>query len=852
MPRKLAMKNPELEQKIRRLREEITRHDHLYYNLDQPEIPDSAYDQLYRELKDLEERHPELKTKSSPTQKVPGKALEKFQKEEHGKLMLSLQNSSSRGEIAEFAARCLKSLKAEALEWALEPKLDGAAVELVYEKGRLARALSRGDGKTGEIITRNIKTIRGLPLELSPADGEPLPELLEVRGEVLIFKKDFEEINRKREAAGESLFANPRNLAAGTLRQLDPLVAAGRPLRFFAHSPGVLRGLPCASQEEFISAIWKYNLPAFPFSGDSRLKPPHLGRRARTVREILAYYEDMRQLRPALPFEIDGIVIKINSFEQQESLGQTARSPRWAMAGKFSPEEAVTQIEDIAVQVGRTGAVTPVAVLKPVPLGGVVVRRASLHNFKELERKDIRKGDFVLVHRAGDVIPEVIKALKDRRRRGALEIIGNIPKAIWHALCRSRSKNQHRLFPSILHGGAPRFRPPSKCPSCGAKLALEGDYLRCGSPRCPAALEHALIHFASKGAMNIEFLGEKTVKKFIQKKWLKNFSDFYRLPEKSLAEEEGFGEKSFELLKESLEKSRRAPLPRLLFALGIPHVGAETAKKLSEKIIDFWDNRMPPASRGGQSPDLTKKTEARQEKIKQEKSQSGAAGPGRQKKQEQLELFLKESEQEKKEGLKKQGGSPASGGAGAEEKGRSAAGHGPAAAESLPPPALPGQRENQTLPPPFNLESLIAMLIRLEETDLEEIPDVGPVAARSIKKAFQNKELLNDLRALHELGVRLARPPSSSENRPAPLKGLQFAITGAFPVSREALKSLIEESGGRTASQVSKKTNYLLAGESPAGSKKSSKTAKAEKLGAPIIGWDEFQKLLSAKGASKK
>ncbi len=810
----------EMEKKIRRLKSEIIRHDRLYYNLDQPEISDFEYDQLYRELEDLEARHPELKTKTSPTQRAPGKALDKFQKEEHGRLMLSLQNSYSRAEITAFCESCQKSLKAGSLEFALEPKLDGAAVELVYRHGALAKALSRGDGKTGENITENIKTVRGLPLELAPLPGGPPPELFEVRGEAVIFKKDFEGINKQQKKLGESLFANPRNLAAGTLRQLDPQTAAKRPLRFFAHSPGVLRGLSPLSQKEFIECVLARGLPAFHFSKSGGLSRNALCRLTSSLEGVLAYYSEMQDLRPRLPFEIDGIVIKINSFEKQGILGHTARSPRWAMAGKFSPEEAATQIQSLSFQVGRTGAVTPVAGLKPVPLGGVTVRSASLHNFKELERKDIRKGDFVLVRRAGDVIPEVIRPLKEKRPRllrGLAELenrlSGRSPSGFWAGPLKLVLQLPAWLLSRALQAaGGGKIPPPKNCPACGGRLSFDGDYLRCESPRCPAIRERALLHFASRGAMNIEFLGEKTVKKFVQKGWLQSFSDFYRLPEKDLAREEGFGEKSRLLLIESLEKSKKTSLPRLLSALGIPHIGEQTAKKLSEKIIEIWKSRgmAPPHGEedgGGPAPLA-------------ESSLSHPAGA-------QIPLFPKVFEAEPKEGAR-------------------------GAAEGSPPPAgrpkgLTGK--NKAAEPlsraAFDLKTLIPALKGLDESGLMEIPDVGAAAARAIKRAFQDKGLLEDLKNLHQLGVRPALPDSEAGS--APFKGLLFVITGSFPLSRAALKSLIEENGGRTGQQVSKKTNYVIAGEKP-GSKK----AKAEALGTPLLNWEGFQELLKSRRPRSK
>ena len=533
--------------RLRKLKDEIRFHDNLYYNLDKAQITDFEYDQLFQKLIELESKHPELKTKDSPSQKVPGQALSKFKKQAHSAPMLSLQNSYSKVDLASFYERALKLLDQKQITFFAEPKLDGMAVELIYEKGFLTRALSRGDGFIGEDITASIKTLRALPLFL----GNQAPSRLEVRGEVLILKKDFECINREQELAGLAPFANPRNLAAGTLRQLDPKITASRPLYCFIHSLGVSVE-NWRTQEEFMEKIQALSLPVFKLSTHKRLHPPlELCRLAYSVEDIIDYYEKMERLRSKLPFEIDGIVVKANDFEKQNQMGVIARSPRWAIAGKFSPEQGVTQVEDIKLQVGRTGVITPVAVLKTLVLGGVQIRHASLHNFKELARKDIRKGDFVLVHRAGDVIPEVIQSLKERRKTKQ-----------------------------------PLFIAPSSCPVCKSSVIEQGDYLICENSRCPAVIENKLIHFASKKAMNIEFLGAKSIKKFCNWNWLNSYADIYDLKDKDIKSKEGFGAKSYQLLVESLNKSKKTSLSRFLFALGIPLVGDQTAQRLSEKIYE--------------------------------------------------------------------------------------------------------------------------------------------------------------------------------------------------------------------------------------------------------------------------
>ena len=540
-----------IKQQIQKLKEEIRYHDNLYYNLDQTQITDFEYDQIFQQLVELEKKHPEFKTKDSPSQKVPGKALSKFKKHARSIPMLSLQNSYSTTEIEKFYERILKLLKVNKLAFFMEPKLDGMAVELIYENGLLTRALSRGDGFIGENITATIKTLKGLPLYL----GSQVSSLLEFRGEVLVLKKDFERINQEQELAGLPSFASARNLASGSLRQLDPKITASRPLYCFIHSPGkTFESLK--TQKQFLEKTRELFLPAFKLSS-KKLKPPlKLCRLAHSVKELIDYYEEIQNIRSKLPFEIDGIVIKVNDFELQNNLGVIARSPRWAIAGKFAPAHGITQLEDIKLQVGRTGLITPVAVLQPLVLGGVQIRHASLHNFKDLARKDIRKGDFVQVQRAGDVIPEVVRSLKERRKSQLIQL-----------------------------------KPPSSCPVCKGPVKEQGDYLLCENSHCPAVVVNKLIHFASKRAMNIEFLGSKTVKKLHSWNWLNCYSDIYDLKDKDLKNTEGFGEKSYQLLIESLDKSKKTNLSRLLFALGIPLVGEQTSQKISEKTYENFKGK---------------------------------------------------------------------------------------------------------------------------------------------------------------------------------------------------------------------------------------------------------------------
>ena len=896
--------------KIKSLRERIRRHDHLYYNLDRPEITDREYDQLFQELKDMEKLHPDLKTQDSPTQKMPGQALDKFAKHPHSTLMLSLQNSYSKEEITAFYRRALASLNQsfekehskepkrqnapadqkkdkgrrrkdphsrtatadkkqspekdrskeplQSLVCFVEPKLDGTAIELIYENGILSRALTRGDGQMGEDISENVKTIKGIPLSLPLPDLDSRfqalkakkqgsakkgkPSVLEFRGEILISKQDFKKINLEREEAKLPVFANPRNLSAGSLRQLDPKVTALRPLFCVIHSPGQMRDPHIKTQEGFIKSLQALRLPSFPplpknlrglwekAGATQNASSPLLCRVTRSLQEILDYYDQLRELRPKLPFEIDGMVVKINHFDQQEKLGQTARRPRYALAGKFPPEEKITKIEDIRLQVGRTGVVTPVAVLKPVSLGGVQIRQASLHNFKDMARKDIRKGDFVLIHRAGDVIPEVIKVIKEMRptahkenslgkkaskskslaskpeppRKIPLDIaknqtgqadptyippVSDSPQQVFpkkkeksdtapDQKCltpsqasptgkkkkasdknlgkkplppkkhsskeeqKSRHTEEKPKTPPLQRpspapdGQSKAFHPPRHCPECDRKLKAQGDYLVCPNPHCPAVLLGRWMHFVSKKAMNIEHLGAKSLKKFASFGWLKSYADIYALKDKAIERKEGFGEKSKQVLMTSLTKSKKTRLERLIFALGIPLIGEETARKISEKIYALH---------------------------------SGEGGPNTDK---------------------------------------------------------------------LNLQSALRLMQSISQEDLEGVEDVGPLAARSFKTAFENPALRDDLIQLHKSGLYFSEKqlPKGSQAT-GPLTGQQIVITGTLPEPREQVRERIVLAGGRAVSQVSRKTDFVLAGENP-GAKRN----RALQLKIPILSYEGFLK----------
>jgi DNA ligase (NAD+) len=527
-----------LEREAKELRRQLENHNYRYYVLDDPLISDAEYDMLFRRLVELEKKHPELASPDSPTRKVGAPPLQQFRTVRHSVPMLSLNNATDREEMQDFENRILRFLKrTEAVEYVVEPKIDGVAVELVYEDGRLTVGSTRGDGVNGEDITVNLKTIRSIPLTLRE-DGQPPPPRLEVRGEVFLSRQAFQQMNRERDEEGQPAFANPRNAAAGSLKQLDSAITAKRPLDIYCHGMGEVTGLSFATHWEFLGAIRQWGL-----------KPVPCARLCHGLKEVLEIRDEMETQRDELPYEIDGLVVKVNSLELQRRLGEIARSPRWAIAYKFKPRQAITRIVDIQPQVGRTGTLTPVASLEPVAVGGVTVKSASLHNMDEIERKDIRIGDTVVVERAGDVIPYVVQVLTERRR-----------------------------------GGERRFIMPDRCPVCGGDVFREeGEAAyRCIGLSCPAKLKESLKFFGSRGAMDIEGLGEKLIDQLVARGMVKDIADLYGLRKKELANLERMADKSAQNLLGALQRSKEATLPRCLTALGIRHVGEATAKLLAD------------------------------------------------------------------------------------------------------------------------------------------------------------------------------------------------------------------------------------------------------------------------------
>jgi DNA ligase (NAD+) len=521
---------------IERLRESISRHDYLYYVTAQPEISDTEYDRLYKQLVSLEKQFPDLITPDSPTQRVGGQVEGGFQAVKHRSPMLSLDNTFNENEVLEWDDRLRKGIGAMEFDYVVEPKIDGVSLSLVYENGQLARGVTRGDGDNGEDITSNVKTLRAIPLRLRP----PFPKWLDVRGEVYMDKKDFAKLNATLDKHAGETFANARNAAAGSLRQKDPAITATRPLRFVAHSLGSADGSPWKTHWDFLKACALMGIPT-----------PPMTQRAETIMLCMKHCRRLERDREELLYEIDGAVIKVNAFALREKVGYTHKSPRWAVAYKFEAQQATTQVLDIIASVGRTGTITPVAKLKPVSCGGVTISNASLHNFDEIKRLDVKVGDTVVIQRAGDVIPKILRVMTDLRT-----------------------------------GKEKAFNVPTACPVCKGPIEKEKEVevaYRCNNLACPAQRMRSLIHFSSRHAMDIEGLGEVAVMQLVEKKLLEDAADIYTLTRKELLQLELFADKRADNLLAAIEKSKTRPLSRLLYGLGIRHVGEKAAYVLAQK-----------------------------------------------------------------------------------------------------------------------------------------------------------------------------------------------------------------------------------------------------------------------------
>lgn len=532
----------EAKKKIENLREKIRYHDYRYYILNQPEISDAKYDRLMRQLQSLEEKFPDLATADSPTQRVGAPPREEFGTVRHSIPMLSLANAVEENEVYEFDRRVKRGLNGGKPRYVAEPKIDGLAVEIVYEGGIMQVGSTRGDGETGEDVTDNLKTIKSVPLRLREEELAA-PKLMEVRGEVYMGKDKFKQLNQERERNSESLFANPRNAAAGSLRQLDPKITISRPLGIFFYGVGRVEGKRFQTHWEVLNALPKWGFTVNPHA-----------QLCSDIQECIKYFDKINRVREQLDYEMDGVVFKIDQLEYQHRLGEISRSPRWALAYKFPSIQAATRIRNVRFQVGRTGALTPVAILDTVDIEGVKVSRATLHNQDEIDRKDVRVGDAVLVQRAGDVIPEVVEVIKEKRT-----------------------------------GKEQKIRFPSHCPVCGAKTSRPpGEaVVRCPNISCPARLKESIKHFSSKRALDIEGLGDKIVQTLVDKGMVRSIPDVYGLSKEDFLGLEGFADKAAQNMIDAVEKSKKTTLDHLLYGLGIRHVGEHLAKVLTEHYPDI-------------------------------------------------------------------------------------------------------------------------------------------------------------------------------------------------------------------------------------------------------------------------
>ncbi len=529
--------------RIAELRRIITYHNNRYYQQDNPEISDIEYDLMLRELQALEAEYPDENIVSSPTQRVGAAPLAKFSSFVHPSPMLSLANAFSAGEIADFDLRIKKLAATDHVSYVVEPKLDGLAVNLIYENGFFTSGATRGDGTIGEDVTRNLKTISVLPLKIKNDSSIAVPSFVEIRGEVYMEIESLRRLNSRRLTAGEEPFANPRNAAAGSLRQLDPKITARRPLKIFLYAVADARGIKFSSHWEVLQALKGWGFPVNP-----------LVQQAKDIKSCLAYFEQIGNLRKTLPYEIDGVVIKVDDIMLQETLGNVSRNPRWALACKFPPTQATTVIRDIVVQVGRTGILTPVAIMQPVSVGGVLVSRATLHNEDEISKKDIRIGDTVIIQRAGDVIPEVVKVVSTQRT-----------------------------------GTEKKFQMPGRCPECNAEVIRpEGEAAhRCINLACPAQLKEHITHFASRSGFDIEGLGEKISAQLFDAKLIQDPADLFYLTRDKLSTLDRHGEKSAQNLLNSLEHAKNPPLDKFIFALGIRNVGEHISKILAREFTSI-------------------------------------------------------------------------------------------------------------------------------------------------------------------------------------------------------------------------------------------------------------------------
>ncbi|ENT0219374.1 NAD-dependent DNA ligase LigA [Neisseria gonorrhoeae] len=817
-------------QRIHELTDLLNRYAYEYYTLDAPSIPDAEYDRLFRELEALERNHPELKLPDSPTQRVGGEPLAGFAEVRHEVPMLSLTNAFSpqdengvfdHAEMYAFDQRVRDGLDGGNPEYVIEPKFDGLAISLLYRDGVLVQAATRGDGTTGEDVTRNVKTVANIPLRLH---GENTPELIEVRGEVLMLKADFAGLNKRQAENGQKPFANPRNAAAGSLRQLDSRITAQRKLHFFPYS--IARQQGGFEAEEHIQELAYFQELGFSLPNGNFGCFKNIG-------EVLAFYEHMQQKRPELPYEIDGTVVKVNSLAQQRELGFISRAPRWAVAHKFPAEEALTIVEAIDVQIGRTGAVTPVARLQPVFVGGVTVTNATLHNQDEVSRKDVRVGDTVVVRRAGDVIPEVVRVIFERRpmRETAVAVSDGIGHQQDDLFAETPSAKQTESVP--LHKP---YRLPARCPICRSEIEREeGEAVaRCsGGMLCQAQRAQGLIHFASRKAMDIDGLGEKQIEQLVAQDLVRHFADLYRIDIPTLQKMKETADKgssenengdaetvSGDLSKYNTQNGKKQPtkwaqnilagiesgktpeLARFLFALGIRHVGERTAKTLAQAFGTLERVRRAPEPVLACLPDI-----------------------GTVVARSIAHFFAQAEQQAMIDELLAAGVAPQ------------------AQAVSLPAAQYAGPQRWITRLPGFKIsENKAQALWELAGQSIEGLQNDKALPAdwQAWRSKAQNTALLENLKTFFAQMPSEDEAAQGSDGINKAVAGKTFVLTGTLPTfKRDQAQALIEAAGGKVSGSVSKKTDYVVAGEA-AGSK----LEKANALGVSVLSEAELLTLL--------
>ena len=817
-------------QRIKYLTDLLNRYAYEYYTLDTPSVPDAEYDKLFRELEALELNHPELKLPDSPTQRVGGEPLAGFDEVRHEVPMLSLTNAFSpqdendvfdHAEMYAFDERVRGGLNGEKPEYVIEPKFDGLAISLLYRDGVLTQAATRGDGTTGEDVTQNVKTVSNIPLRLH---GENIPELIEIRGEVLMLKADFAALNERQAENGQKPFANPRNAAAGSLRQLDSRITAQRKLHFFPYAIARQQGGFVAEehlQELSYCKELGFSLPDGNFGC------------FKNIDEVLAFYEQMQQKRPTLPYEIDGMVVKVNSLAQQRELGFISRAPRWAIAHKFPAEEALTVVEAIDVQIGRTGAVTPVARLQPVFVGGVTVTNATLHNQDEVSRKDVRVGDTVVVRRAGDVIPEVVRVIFERRpmQETAVAVSDDLKHQQDDLFAETPSANQTQSVPLYKP-----YRLPTHCPICRSEIEREeGEaVVRCsGGMLCQAQRAQGLIHFASRKAMDIDGLGQKQIEQLVAQNLVRHFADLYRLDIPTLQKmketadkgssenENGDTETVSGDLSESntpngkkqptkwaenilagIEASKTPELARFLFALGIRHVGERTAKTLAQAFGTLEHVRHAPEPILACLPDI-----------------------GTVVAHSIAHFFDQEAQQAMIDELLAVGVAPQS------------------QAVTIPPLRHAEPQRWIAHLPDFKISETKALALwELAGQSIEglQTDKALPADWQTWRSKPQNAALLENMKTFFDQKLPELQDETISDGINETIAGKTFVLTGTLPtLKRDQAQAMIEAAGGKVSGSVSKKTDYVVAGEA-AGSK----LEKAQTLGVVVLSEEELLTLL--------